>query len=711
MERLDFTHNVKIKNTPGTIAKIIVSVVEANKVKVADSQPDAGETQQSAQSSKSKDNDSQMFAAATSSYSESEETDRENYESETQDSLESIQETEEQQVGIFDRVQKDVEKIHNSLQADLFAQEEAEREAKQDKEKDFELAESNKKEEKEDQKGFFESLIGSFSDLWSSLKSWGSNIMSLLGKVGPAVVSLAKSAGGAIMGGLKTAGGALKATGGALKAAGSSALGWLTGGLGVGGLMSSSAGAALSGSLGMGAAVGAGAGVAAAAGGGLVAGDYIASKAGVGVYGWAQQAEKQSEKLEKSASTEKDELKKAEQELMALNMKAEAEKQRSIAGLTGWFKSADDAVASEETLKAIAEKMEEIKMLRKQRKKAEVQYKENSLQVDVDGTVKQLDRTDREDAAKNYDMYKKDLNSFSPSDSISNEMAAAHGALHDAVYSKNQRLERQQSENADRYQRDLENNYDERAAKDYTTSLKNQLTEMMVRNQRAASKEELEDAKINAYEGAKINYTQRTGKIGGETLKANQDLEPPSEGNNKVSPEQQDYLERTYGKNVPGLQSEDEDEIRNQLAEEQGVKPEDIQNIKVSANQSIRQAQNQQRQRDWIKQNPDDADARRIVEERANLKRSMEELGGSKGGEGASNLLPENVKPAQPSMEGKANKTLSSNIGYKLDQISEQINKQAAPAPTQVAVTDNSSSAYHTGAQFYRNVQNEMRMT
>jgi hypothetical protein len=153
-------------------------------------------------------------------------------------------------------------------------------------------------------------------------------------------------------------GGLLKSAGGAISKGAGGLYSAATGGLGIGGLMSSGAGTALSGGLGAGAAVTSGALVVGAAVGGFAAGDAIAEKTGVGIYGWAKDSEKQADQAIKAAGSEKDDLKRMKLELMALENKADAEKMKSLGGITGWFRS--EGVATEETLKAIQDKRKEI---------------------------------------------------------------------------------------------------------------------------------------------------------------------------------------------------------------------------------------------------------------------------------------------------------------------------------------------------------------
>jgi hypothetical protein len=271
---------------------------------------------------------------------------------------------------IFNNIYNEVSKIEKSLEKDRFAAEEAEREAQVTREKDVELKQEQKTEDKK-QDGFFENMFGmlGFGGLFKTIKDFGKtifdlskNIFSLVGKIGPMLSRLASGAGGAISAAGKTIASGL-----------GTATSFLTGGLGVGGLMTSSAGAALSGSLGAGAAIGAGGAALGAAAGGFYAGDYIAEKAGVGIYGWAQEAEKQGEQAAKAAENEPDELKKLQLEVMALENKANAERNRSLGGAVGLFRK--EGVASEETLQQIKEKREKMNKLASERKKAEQELK------------------------------------------------------------------------------------------------------------------------------------------------------------------------------------------------------------------------------------------------------------------------------------------------------------------------------------------------
>ncbi len=505
MEKLDFTKNVEIENTPGSISKIIVSIVEANKTAVAyestkEQQPLKQEaTQQSDTTAKQPELDispkgsedkketyDPTFASTKTDDIESsgatlnpesiivkapsieepiqasqdvsvddsvepknpdqkipavetttEQPDQQNLESKKDDAdqdaifskilqeVEKIQsfllskdstidqvsqpevssdaltvetqlekdqqqenkenvkfeKLEKDQIKIFNNIYQEVQKIQKSFEKDRIAAEEAEREAQATREKDVELKQEQKTED-EKQGGFFENLFGAqgFSGLFNLLKNLGSgifnfskNIMSFIPKLIPA------------------AGKALTAAGGAISSGVGAATSFLTGGLGVTGLMTSSAGAALSGGLGAGAAIGAGASVVGAAVGGFYAGDYIAEKAGVGIYGWAKDAEKQGEQAAKAAEAEPDELKKTQLELIALENQAQAERTRSLGGIGGWFRK--EGVASEETLKQIEEKRKKMNELYAERKKNEEQLKSYRKSMGLEEPTASLEST------------------------------------------------------------------------------------------------------------------------------------------------------------------------------------------------------------------------------------------------------------------------------------------------------------------------------
>lgn len=113
---------------------------------------------------------------------------------------------------------------------------------------------------------------------------------------------------------------------------------------------------------GSGAAIaGSGALMAGAAIGGFEAGDYIANKTGIGIYGWSNQMGADAARTMDMANRTEDPVKKAQLRAAALASKADQEKMESLGGFTGMFRS--EGVASDETLKALQEAREELKQL------------------------------------------------------------------------------------------------------------------------------------------------------------------------------------------------------------------------------------------------------------------------------------------------------------------------------------------------------------
>jgi len=126
---------------------------------------------------------------------------------------------------------------------------------------------------------------------------------------------------------------------------------------------------------------GSGALMAGAAFGGFEGGDYIAKKSGFGIYDWSGQIGDNSKNAMNLSNQSLDPRQKAQYKAMALSYKAEQEKMESLGGLTGIFRS--EGVASDDTLKALAQAQEELQSIVKQ-EKAILEEEKKQVQVSDD---------------------------------------------------------------------------------------------------------------------------------------------------------------------------------------------------------------------------------------------------------------------------------------------------------------------------------------
>jgi len=116
--------------------------------------------------------------------------------------------------------------------------------------------------------------------------------------------------------------------------------------------------------------------------GGFEAGDYIANKTGIGIYGWSSQMGQDAERNMALADKTEDPLKKAQLRVAALESKKDQEKTESLGGFFGMFRS--EGVASYETLKALAEARSEMQEAKKtQQELSEEQKKQVKASDDL----------------------------------------------------------------------------------------------------------------------------------------------------------------------------------------------------------------------------------------------------------------------------------------------------------------------------------------
>lgn len=613
------------------------------------------------------------------------------------------------QTKLLEQNQKILEQLYKAFKPDALGAQESEAETKRSIAEMLKTAVSDKKEsDKKD------------SDADSSKEEEGggfiSSIMEMLG-----AKSLLSKGGGLLKTGLGLGKNLLTKGVGSISSGLGAAGSWLTGGLGLGGLMSSSATAALTGGLGAGAAVGAGAGVAGAAIGGFKVGDVIAEKAGIGIYGWAQEAGAMAEKAKKDAQKIKDPLGRALFELSALNAQAESEIQQSKGGFFGGMKGIGEllglsdgaGVATEETLKAIEEKKKEVAKLQNERNKQKKQTDRSTGGAQPsnqnDSNTSENKRT-REQQKYGYeldfvsedeDAILADLKKENP-DQEFDRWEIKHEKTMRSMENAKIKQDFEQS-NPDHPEVVKMKKWREDYKKSVQGSSKGGEGVTSLPDQKQPTQENVKKQNIKKELDNFVDVNMREPseqEIADIHRKHDQTPQPQptkeDDTRKKLTPEQQ-----WYG-NIEELENEDYESIENDLKN----KGRPVTSIGVDAERSKRQARNLRRQREFEKNNPNDPRAIKAREDREGLQNMMPK-GGAAGGEGASNLMP-----ARDSNEKQATKTLSANTGMKLDEITNQNRPQTpAVAPTTVAI-DNSSESYVSSAQFRRSIQPEVgRMT
>ena len=621
--------------------------------------------------------------------------------------LEKNIEQQKVQTTLLQNSQKILEQIYKALKPDQLATEESDTETKKsiaemlktavgDK-KESDKKESDKKDSdadapKEEGGGFISSimeLLGAKSLVSKGLGLGKSLLTSGLG-LGKSVLTSGLGLGKSVLTSGLGLGKSLLTKGAGLAASAGS---WLTGGLGLGGLMSSSAGAALSGGLGAGAAVGAGAGVAGAAIGGFKLGDVLAEKAGIGIYGWAQEAEAMAEKAKKDAAKIKDPLGRAMFELSALEGQAESEIQKSKGGFFGGMKGIGEllglsdggGVATEETLKAIEEKKKEVAKLKdehdKQKKESD-QSPGGAQSQNTDESETDKSKRTREQQKYGYEL---DFVSEDEDDILADLKKENPDLEFDRWEIEHEKLTRSM-ENA-KIKQDFEQNNPEHPE---VVKMKKWREDYKKSTQGSSRGGE-------GVTSVPDQKSQTTKEDDGKKLTPDQQPQTTKEDDGKeLTPEQQWYGE------IEGLESEDYESIDKDF-ESQGLP---VSAVTSRIERSKRRARNFKRKRDFEKNNPNDPRTIKARQEREDLQNMMP-TGGAAGGEGASNLMP-----ARDSNEKQATKTLSANTGMKLDEITNQNQRQVASiTPTNVAI-DNSTDSYVSAAQFRRSIQPEVgRMT
>lgn len=574
----------------------------------------------------------------------------------------------QEQTKLLNESLKILQQIYKALKPDQLATQESEAETKKSIAEMLKTAVSDKKESdkkdsdadasKEEGGGFISSIMEMLGA--KSLASKGLDLLTKGAGLGKNLLTSGLGLGR----GLLTKGAGLAASAGS----------WLTGGLGLGGLMSSSAGAALSGGLGAGAAVGAGAGVAGAAIGGFKLGETISKKTGLSIEVWADEAKAMAEKAKKDAAKIKDPLGRAMFELSALEGQAESEIQKSKGGFFGGIKGIGEllglsdggGVATEETLKAIEEKKKEVAKLKAEHDKKKKQADKSPGGAQSQNTDEsETDKSKRTREQQKYG-YELDFVSEDEDDILADLKKENPDLEFDRWEIEHEKLTRSM-ENA-KIKQDFEQN----------------------------NPEHPEVVKMKKWREDYKKSTQGSSRGGEGVTSVPDQKSQPSKENKKLTPEQQWYGE------IEGLESESYESIEQDFKNQGRVAT----GIGVDQERSKRQARNFKRKRDFEKNNPNDPRTIKARQEREDLQNMMPK-GGAAGGEGASNLMP-----ARDSNEKQATKTLSANTGMKLDEITNQNQRQVASiTPTNVAI-DNSTDSYVSAAQFRRSIQPEVgRMT
>jgi hypothetical protein len=164
--------------------------------------------------------------------------------------------------------------------------------------------------------------------------------------------------------------------------------------------------------------------------------------------------------------------------------------------------------------------------------------------------------------------------------------------------------------------------------------------------------------------------------------------------------------QQLYGKNTPGIQSEDSETIAKDLAKKSGSKSSDISSIEINNERKRRHILNFQAAAKYREQNPDDPEVIKDNKDREQLQKEFSSFHGSQGGAGAANLRPQ-PKPTGTSNEKRASSAMSVNEASRLNQMEEDKAIKPQISNNQTTI-DNSSQTYLSGSEFYRPVATEV---